>query len=131
MKRAQDKQKNYTDNWIRLLKFTMGDQVSLQVTPWKGSIQFGIKSILAPRYIGPFKIKEKIGPVAYRLMVPAYLSKIHHLFYVSMLRKIELVRSRVLPQVPIKIHEDLTLKMEPKRILDLHVMELRTKRLLW
>lgn len=131
MKRAQDKQKNYTDNWIRLLKFTMGDQVSLKVTPWKGSIQFGIKSMLAPRYIGPFKIKEKIGPVAYRLMVPAYLSKIHHLFYVSMLRKIELDLSWVLPQVPIKIHEDLTLKMEPKRILDLHVKELRTKRLLW
>jgi hypothetical protein len=48
-----------------------------------------------------------------------------------MLRKIELDLSRVLPQVPIEIHEDLTLKMEQKRILDLHVKELRTKRLLW
>jgi hypothetical protein len=87
--------------------------------------------MLAPRYIGPFKIKEKIGPVAYRLMLSAYLSKIYHLFYVSMLWKIELDLSRVLPQVPIEIHEDLTLKMEQKRILDLHVKELRTKRLLW
>jgi hypothetical protein len=113
------------------LEFTVGDQVSLKVTPWKGSIQFGIKSMLAPRYIGPFKIKEKIRPVAYRLTLSAYLSKLYDLFYVSMLRKIELDLSRVLPQVPIEIHEDLTLKMEQKRILDLHVKELRTKRLLW
>jgi len=54
------------------------------VAPWKGIIRFGVKGKLASRYIDPFEIKERIGPVAYFLELPAYLDKIHNVFHVSL-----------------------------------------------
>ena len=61
--------------------------VFLKVAPWKGVIQFQKKGKLNPKYIGPFKILERIGPVAYRLDLPQDLKRIHDVFHVSMLRK--------------------------------------------
>ena len=106
----------------------MRDTVFLKVVPWKGIIQFGVKGKLAPRYIGPFKIKEKIGPVAYRLELPVYLDKIHNVFHVSLLRKAKIDPSRVLPHVPMKIKGDLTMEAKPVKILDRDVRVLRNKR---
>ncbi|GJR60471.1 putative reverse transcriptase domain-containing protein [Tanacetum coccineum] len=51
------------------------------VSPWKGVIRFGKRSKLSPRYIGPFKIIERIGPVAYKLELPDKLRGIHHTFH--------------------------------------------------
>ena len=53
----------------------------------KGVMRFGKKSKLAPRYFGPFEIRSKVGEVAYRLVLPPELSRIHPVFHVSMLRK--------------------------------------------
>jgi len=59
MKEAQDKlKKSYADSRRRPLEFQVGDKVFLKVAPWKGIIRFGVKGKLAPRYIGPFEIKE-------------------------------------------------------------------------
>jgi hypothetical protein len=110
------------------LEFQVGDKVFLKVAPWKGIIRFGVKGKLAPRYIGPFEIKERIGPVAYRLELPVYLDKIHNVFHVSLLRKAKIDPSRVLPQVPMKIKGDLTMKTKPVKILDRDEKLLRNKR---
>ncbi|GKA62029.1 hypothetical protein Tco_0761548 [Tanacetum coccineum] len=57
------------------------------VTPWKGVVCFGKKGKLAPRYVGPFKILERIDPVAYSLRFPEVLSSVHDTFHVSNLKK--------------------------------------------
>ncbi|GJU55609.1 reverse transcriptase domain-containing protein [Tanacetum coccineum] len=74
LKAARDRQKSYADNRRKPLEFKVGDRVMLKVSPWKGVIRFGKKGKLAPRYVGPFEILERIGPVAYRLRLPEELS---------------------------------------------------------
>ena len=59
----------------------------LKVSPMKGVMRFGKKGKLAPRYIGPFEIRWKVGEVAYKLVLPPELSRIHPVFYVLRLRK--------------------------------------------
>ncbi|KAD2805283.1 hypothetical protein E3N88_38660 [Mikania micrantha] len=60
---------------------------SIPVSPWKGVVRFGKKGKLAPRYVGPFEILERIGPVAYKLKLPVELSNVHDTFHVSNLKK--------------------------------------------
>ena len=64
---AASRQKSYTDSKRRDVEFQVGDYVFLKVSPMKGVMRFGKKGKLAPRYIGPFEILERIGMVAYRL----------------------------------------------------------------
>ena len=64
---AQSRQKSYVDKRRRPLEFEVGDQVFLKVMPKRGVIKFGKRGKLAPRYIGPFEILERVGTVAYRL----------------------------------------------------------------
>ncbi|GKE79837.1 putative reverse transcriptase domain-containing protein [Tanacetum coccineum] len=87
LKAARDRQKSYADNRRKPLEFQVGDQVLLKVSPWKGVVRFGKKRKLALRYVGPFKILERIGPVAYRLRLPQELSSVHDTFHVSNLKK--------------------------------------------
>ena len=84
----------------------------------KGMMRFGKKGKLSPRYIGPFEILEKIGKVAYKLVLPPELSSMHNVFHVSMLRKYILDPSHVLEHEPIEVHEDLSYEEQPMQILD-------------
>ncbi|GKG29373.1 hypothetical protein Tco_0416738, partial [Tanacetum coccineum] len=70
LKAARDRQKSNADNRRKPLEFEVGDQVLLKVSPWKGAVRFGKNGKLAPRYVGPFEIIERIGPIAYRLRLP-------------------------------------------------------------
>jgi hypothetical protein len=79
LKLAQSTQKNYADNRRRELRFQVGDFMYLKVSPMRGK--------LAPRYIGPFKILEQRGEVAYQLELPPQLLDVHDVFHVSQLRK--------------------------------------------
>ncbi|GKA70799.1 putative reverse transcriptase domain-containing protein [Tanacetum coccineum] len=82
MQAARDRQKSYADKRRRPLEFEVGDKVMLKVGPWKGVMRFRKRGKLNPRYIGPFRIIERIGPVAYRLELPQELSRVHNVFYV-------------------------------------------------
>ena len=69
------------------MKFQVGDYIFLKVSPMKGVMRFDKKEKLAPRYIVPFKILERVGMVAYRLALPLNLSQVHLVFHVSMLMR--------------------------------------------
>ncbi|GJT58514.1 hypothetical protein Tco_1002047 [Tanacetum coccineum] len=71
----------------RSIKFSVGDYVLLKVSPWKGVVRFGKKGKLPPRFVGPFEIIEKVGPVAYRLRLPEELNGFHDTFHMSNLKK--------------------------------------------
>ncbi|GKG03939.1 putative reverse transcriptase domain-containing protein, partial [Tanacetum coccineum] len=64
-----------------------GDKVMLKVSPWKGVIRFGKRGKLNPRYVGPFKVLEKVREVAYKLELPEELNRVHNTFHVSNLKK--------------------------------------------
>ncbi|GJS44216.1 putative reverse transcriptase domain-containing protein [Tanacetum coccineum] len=87
LKAARDHQKSFTDKRCKPLEFEVGDWVLLKVSPWKGVVRFGKKGKLAPRYVGPFEILERIGLVAYRLRLLEELSSVHDTFHVSNLKK--------------------------------------------
>nr|GFA02436.1 Ty3-gypsy sub-class retrotransposonable element polyprotein [Tanacetum cinerariifolium] len=63
------------------------DKVMLEVSPWKGVVRFGKWGKLNPRYVGPFKVLERIGDVAYKLNLPEELSRVHNTFHMSNLKK--------------------------------------------
>ncbi|KAD6796015.1 hypothetical protein E3N88_06911 [Mikania micrantha] len=73
---ARSRQKSYADKRRKPLEFEVGDMVLLKASPWKGVVRFGKKGKLAPRYVGPFKILERIGKVAYKLELPPELSNV-------------------------------------------------------
>ncbi|GJZ49322.1 putative reverse transcriptase domain-containing protein, partial [Tanacetum coccineum] len=121
LKVARDRQKSYADNRRKTLEFEVGDQVMLKVSPWKGVIHFGKKGKLAPRYVGPFEILERIGPVAYRLRLSEELSRVHDTFHVSNLKKCLADASLHVPLDDIKIDKTLRFVEEPVEIMDREV----------
>ncbi|GJR28581.1 putative reverse transcriptase domain-containing protein [Tanacetum coccineum] len=67
MQTARDRQKSYADLKRKPMEFQVGDKVMLKVSPWKGVVRFGKRGKLNPRYVGPFKVIERVGEVAYKL----------------------------------------------------------------
>ena len=80
-------------------------------------LRFGKKGKLSPRYIGPYEILERIGPVAYRLALPPQLAKLHDVFHVSMLRRYRSNASHILLLQDIEVQSDFSYDERPKRIL--------------
>jgi hypothetical protein len=87
LKAAQNHQKTYADKRRRPLQFEVGDYVYIKVSPMKGVHRFGVREKLAPRYVGPYKILTRCGPVAYRIRLPDILLAVHDVFHVSQLKK--------------------------------------------
>ncbi|GJV77711.1 putative reverse transcriptase domain-containing protein [Tanacetum coccineum] len=107
LKTARSRQKSYADKRRKPLEFQVGDRVLLKVSPWKGVVRFGKKGKLAPRYVGPFEIVERVGPVAYRLKLPQELSCVHDTFHVSNLKKCLAEPDVQVPLDEIEIDENL------------------------
>jgi hypothetical protein len=118
LKTAQSRQKTYADRRRKPLQFQIGDFVYLLVSPTKGVQRFGIKGKLAPRYIGPFKILEICGPVAYKLLLPPQMAAIHDIFHVSQLKKCIKVPTEIIETPAIEIKPDLSYVEQPIKILD-------------
>ncbi|WVZ98283.1 hypothetical protein U9M48_043745 [Paspalum notatum var. saurae] len=118
LKRAQSRQKSYSDRRRRPLVFKEGDHVYLRVSPMKGVHRFGVKGKLAPRYVGPFKISEKCGPVAYRLELPPRLAAVHDIFHVSQLKKCLRVPEEEIDTSQVQIEPDLTYEAGPVKVPD-------------
>ncbi|KAL1190115.1 hypothetical protein V5N11_015536 [Cardamine amara subsp. amara] len=92
MKESQDRQKGYADQHHRDLE-------------------------LSPRYIGPYKILERIGPVAYKLEFPPVMFAFHKVFHVSMLKKCITSRDTVLPSVPSELHANMSIAGRPVKVI--------------
>ena len=90
-------------------------------------VRFGKRGKLSPRYIGPFEIVERIGPVAYRLDLPEELSRVHNVFLIFMLRKHISDPSHVLETPEIELRDDLSYEEQPVQILGREEKELRNK----
>ena len=90
-------------------------------------VRFGKRGKLSPRYIGPFEIIERIGPVAYRLDLPEELARVHNVFHISMLRKYISDPSHVLEAPEIELRDNLSYEEQPVQILGREEKELRNK----
>ena len=92
-------------------------------------MRFGKNGKLNPRFIGPYEVIEKVGPVAYRLALPLELEKIHNVFHVSILRRYRSNPSHVVSSEVIELILDLTYEEELVEILAREVKELQNKRI--
>nr|GEU64275.1 reverse transcriptase domain-containing protein [Tanacetum cinerariifolium] len=95
----------------------------------KGVVRFGKRSKLSPRYLGPFEIVERVGPVTYRLRLPQELVGVHDTFHVSNLKKFMADANLDMPLKEVKIDEKLHFVEEPMKIIDREVKKLKKRRI--
>ena len=129
LKGATDRQKSYADLKRKDIRYEIGEKMFLKVSPWKKVMRFRKNDKLSPRFIGPYEVIEKLGPVAYRLALPPELEKIHNVFHVSMLRRYRPDPSHVISLETIELRPNLTYGEKPIEILAREVRELRNKRI--
>jgi hypothetical protein len=126
---VQSRQKSYIDHRRRELSFEVGDFVYLKVSPMRGLHHFKVRGKLTPRFIGPFKILEKRGEVAYQLELPPQLSDVHNVFHVSQLRKCLCVPKEQLSMEDFDTKEDLSYQEYPVKTLETSEMVTRNKKI--
>jgi len=125
MAAARDHQKSYADKRQKPLEFSVGDQVLLKVSPWKGVIRFEKRGKLNPRYVGLFKISKRVGPVAYELDLPDELSWVHNVFHISNLKKCLADEFLAVPLEELHVDEQLHFVEEPVEIMNREVKTLK------
>ena len=118
MQAAQSRQKSYADKRRKPLEFNEGDHVFLKVSPTTGIGRTLRVRKLSPRFVGPFQILKRVGPVAYQIALPPHLSNLHDVFHVSQLRKYVHDPSHIIELDNVKIRDNLTFEAAPVWIVD-------------
>ncbi|GJS62442.1 putative reverse transcriptase domain-containing protein [Tanacetum coccineum] len=108
---------------------SVGEHVLLKVSPWKGVVHFGKKGKLAPRFVGPFKITEKVASCSYRLRLPEELNGVHDTFHVSNLKKYFDDPTLQIPLDEIRVDAKLNFVEEPVEILERESKKLNQSRI--
>ncbi|GJY59803.1 putative reverse transcriptase domain-containing protein, partial [Tanacetum coccineum] len=111
------------------MEFQVGDRVMLKVSPWKGVVRFGKQGKLNPRYVGPFKVLEKVRSVAYKLELPQELSRVHNTFHVSNLKKCYSDEPLAIPLEGLHIDDKLQFMEEPVEIMEREIKRLKRSRI--
>ncbi|GJV35058.1 putative reverse transcriptase domain-containing protein [Tanacetum coccineum] len=129
LKVARDHQKSFVDKRKKPLEFSVGDYVLLKVSPWEGVVHFRKKRKLAPRFVRPFEIVEKVGLVADRLRLLEEMNSVHDTFYVSNLKKCLADPTLQVPLDEIQVDVKLNFVEEPMEILEREFKKLKWSRI--
>nr|GEW31325.1 transposon Ty3-G Gag-Pol polyprotein [Tanacetum cinerariifolium] len=125
MQAARNRQKSYTDLKRKPMEFQVGDKVMLKVSPWKGVVRFGKQGKLNPRYVGTFKVLERVKDVSYKLDLPEELSRVHNTFHVSNLKKCHADEPLAVPLDGLHFDDKLHFVEDPVKIVDREVKWLK------
>ncbi|GJV59683.1 reverse transcriptase [Tanacetum coccineum] len=101
----------------------------LKVSPWKGVVRFGKRGKLNPYYVGPFKVLAKVGKVTYGLELPQELSRVHHTFHVSNLKKCYAEEPLVMSLEGILVGDKLQFVEELVEIMKREIKRLKRSRI--
>nr|GFA72536.1 putative reverse transcriptase domain-containing protein [Tanacetum cinerariifolium] len=129
MQAARDRQKSYADLKRKPMELQVGDKVILKVLPWKGVVRFGKRGKLNPRYVGPFKVLERVRDVAYKVDLPKELSRVHNTFHVSNLKKCHVDEPLAVPLDGLHLDDKLHFVEDPVEIMDREVKRLKRSRI--
>nr|GFA95064.1 putative reverse transcriptase domain, ribonuclease H-like domain, aspartic peptidase domain protein [Tanacetum cinerariifolium] len=127
MQATCDRQKSYAD--LKRKPMQVGDKVMLKVLPWKGVERFGKRGKLNPRYVGPFKVLERVGDVSYKLDLLEELSRVHNTFHVSNLKKCHADKPLAVLLDGLHFDDKLHFVEEPVEIVDREVKWLKRSRI--
>ena len=123
LKVAQSRQKSYADSKRKEVTYEIGDRAYLRVSPMRGVKRFGVNGKLAPRFVGPYRVLERMGEVANKLESPEELSGVHDVLHVSQLKKCHTEMADIplrdtVPVEAIQLDSDLTYEEKPVKILE-------------
>ncbi|GJY75772.1 MAK10-like protein [Tanacetum coccineum] len=128
---TRDRQKSYANLKRKTMEFQVRDRVMLKVSPWNRVVRFGKRGKLNSRYVGPFKVLEKVGAIAHKLELPQELSRVHNMFHVSNLKKCYADEPLAVLLDGLHIDDKLHFVEEPVEIMDCEFKRLKQSPLGW
>ncbi|XP_058762166.1 uncharacterized protein LOC131635556 [Vicia villosa] len=127
MKTSQSRKKSYHDKRRKDLEFQAGDHVFFRVTPVTGVRRVLKSKKLTPQFIGPYQISDRVGNVAYKVVLSPNISNLHDVFHVSQLWKYVSDSSHVIHMDDVHVRDNITVETMSIRIEDRETKTLRGK----